>query len=124
MHKMFEINQTKIKGSAQLGRKMVTHNFKSVLPLTLQWSQWNDLSSLEMKGLLKHFSTMVTMRGFFLFCPSKASFGHKSNTKLVTSKQFVFSRSEKSIQIFLHNYSNKGNFFLFCPSEEIFFTLI
>ena len=28
MHKKFEINQTKIKGSCQSGRKVVTHNFK------------------------------------------------------------------------------------------------
>ena len=33
MHKKFEINRTKIKGSCQSGRKMVTHNSKSDLPL-------------------------------------------------------------------------------------------
>ena len=33
MHKKFEINQTKIKGGCQLGRKVVTHNSKSDLPL-------------------------------------------------------------------------------------------
>ena len=33
MHKKFEINQTKIKGGCQLGRTVVTHNFKSDLPL-------------------------------------------------------------------------------------------
>ena len=33
MHKKFEINPTKIKGSCQSGRKMITHNFKSNLPL-------------------------------------------------------------------------------------------
>ena len=33
MHKKFEINWTKIKGSCQLGRKMVTQNSKSDLPL-------------------------------------------------------------------------------------------
>ena len=32
MHKKFEINLTKIKGSCQSGRKMVTHNSKSDLP--------------------------------------------------------------------------------------------
>ena len=30
---MFEINQTKIKGGCQSGRKVVTHNSKSDLPL-------------------------------------------------------------------------------------------
>ena len=33
MHKKSEINQTKIKGGCQSGRKVVTHNFKSDLPL-------------------------------------------------------------------------------------------
>ena len=33
MHKKFEINWTKIKGGCQWGRKVVTHNSKSVLPL-------------------------------------------------------------------------------------------
>ena len=33
MHKKFEINQAKIKGSCQSGRKVVTHNSKSDLPL-------------------------------------------------------------------------------------------
>ena len=33
MHKKFEINQTKIKGGCQLGRKEVTYNSKSDLPL-------------------------------------------------------------------------------------------
>ena len=33
MHKKFEINRTKIKGSCQSGRKVVPHNSKSDLPL-------------------------------------------------------------------------------------------
>ena len=33
MHEKLEINLTKIKGSCQLGRKVVTHNSKSDLPL-------------------------------------------------------------------------------------------
>ena len=33
MHKKFEINRTNIKGGCQLGRKVVTHNSKSDLPL-------------------------------------------------------------------------------------------
>ena len=34
MHKKFEINRTEIKGGCQSGRKVVTHNFKSDLPLS------------------------------------------------------------------------------------------
>ena len=33
MHKKFEINWTKMKGGCQSGRKVVTHNSKSDLPL-------------------------------------------------------------------------------------------
>ena len=33
MHKKFEINQTKIKDGCKSGRKVVTHNSKSDLPL-------------------------------------------------------------------------------------------
>ena len=33
MHKKFEINRTKIKGMCQSGRKVVTYNSKSDLPL-------------------------------------------------------------------------------------------
>ena len=33
MHKKFEINQTKIKGGSQFGRKVVNHSSKSDLPL-------------------------------------------------------------------------------------------
>ena len=36
MHKKFEIDRTKIKGSCQSGRKVVTHDFKSDLPLAGQ----------------------------------------------------------------------------------------
>ena len=35
MHKKFEINRTKIKGSCQLCRKVVSHNSKSDLPLVI-----------------------------------------------------------------------------------------
>ena len=36
MHKKFEINQTKIKGCCQSGRKMVTPDSKSDLPLVAE----------------------------------------------------------------------------------------
>ena len=35
MQKKFKINRTKIKGGCKLGRKVVTHNSKSDLPLVL-----------------------------------------------------------------------------------------
>ena len=39
MHKKFEINRTKIKGGCQSGRKEVTHNSKSDLPLELCYAK-------------------------------------------------------------------------------------
>ena len=35
MHKKFEINWSKFKGGCQSGRKVVTHNSKSDLPLDM-----------------------------------------------------------------------------------------
>ena len=35
MHKKFEINRTKIRGGCQSGRKVVTQNSKSDLPLVI-----------------------------------------------------------------------------------------
>ena len=37
MYKKFEINRTKIKGGCQLGRKVVTHNSMSDLPLVCRY---------------------------------------------------------------------------------------
>ena len=43
MHKKFEINRTKIKGSCQSGRKAATHDSKSYLPL--EWDEKCQLAS-------------------------------------------------------------------------------
>ena len=42
MHKKFEINRTKIKGSCQLGRKVVTHNSRSDLPLVVRYISFSS----------------------------------------------------------------------------------
>ena len=39
MYKKFEINETKIKGGCQSGRKVVTHNSKSDLHLETKYIQ-------------------------------------------------------------------------------------
>ena len=39
-HVDFEVNQTKIKGGFQSGRKVVTHNSKSDLPLADSFLWW------------------------------------------------------------------------------------
>ena len=50
MQKKFEINQTKIKGGCQSGRKVVTHNSKSDLLLAM-----HAISSYKEKQEQKEF---------------------------------------------------------------------
>ena len=50
MHKNFEINRTKIKGGCQSGRKVVTHNSKSDLPLTIIMRKYADLPENHMSS--------------------------------------------------------------------------
>ena len=53
MHKKFKINQTKIKGGCQSGRKVITHDSKSDLPLETMivvflnkmWEVWKGVRS-------------------------------------------------------------------------------
>ena len=55
MHEKFEINGTKIKGGCQQGRKVVTHNSKSDLPLSRALLQLNcsQVKSYVMKGEIR-----------------------------------------------------------------------
>ena len=46
MPKKFEINQIKIKGGCQSGRKVVTHNSKSDLPLVCRVEERDSESTL------------------------------------------------------------------------------
>ena len=55
MHKQFEIDQTKIKGGCQSGRKVVTHNSKSDLPLATRSREENTLMS-DITNLGRGFS--------------------------------------------------------------------
>ena len=54
MHKKFEINQIKIKGGCQSGKKVVTHNSKSDLPLAriAQYSGCSDKSAQTEKQFI------------------------------------------------------------------------
>ena len=58
MHKKFKINWTKIKGSCQLGRKVVTHDSKSDLPLYLVKFTY------ILKTFFMSFKDMVTIDDF------------------------------------------------------------
>ena len=51
MHKKFEINRTKIKGGCQSGRKMVTHNSKSDLPLHIRY--FDETPNLDLVFCMK-----------------------------------------------------------------------
>ena len=60
-HKKFDINQTKIKGSCQSGRKVVTHNSKSDLPLGPQ----NEPNWHLIETIYQAFQTKWKKRYFF-----------------------------------------------------------
>ena len=51
MRKKFEINETKIKGGRQSGRKIVTHNSKSDLPL----------KSCNMNSLIRYTRSLINL---------------------------------------------------------------
>ena len=61
MHKKFEINQTKIKGGCQSGRKIVTHNSKSDLPLVRSYQKM-DIDSLESRFSISLFNGISRYR--------------------------------------------------------------
>ena len=58
MHKKFEINQTKIKGGSQSGRKVVAHYSKSDLPLARRmkrggnWSEKIEFPSCQVAKVI------------------------------------------------------------------------
>ena len=58
MHKKFEINQAKIKVSCQSGRKAVTHDSKSDLPLACSWNSFGKMINEETTK--KSSSQMIT----------------------------------------------------------------
>ena len=71
MHKKFEINRTKIKGSCQSGRKVVPHNSKNDLPLPLVRNHiltqnltaiWNFFfpKGKPLRIVVYHFSSRLT----------------------------------------------------------------
>ena len=79
MHKEFEINRTKIKDGCQSGRKVVTHNSKSDLPLA---------------ALLEHMHKMVEINPTNIKggCQSGRN-NSKSDLPLMSSKQSETSES-------------------------------
>ena len=63
MHKKFEINQTNIKGGCQSGRKVVTHNSKSDLPLAILLEHMHkkfEINRTKIKGGCQSGRKVVT----------------------------------------------------------------
>ena len=65
MHKKFEKNQTKIKGSCHLGRKVKTHDSKSDLPLANFRQCHFANSTSQMKTFIKHKQGKVRFHLYF-----------------------------------------------------------
>ena len=63
MHKKFEINGTKIKGGCQSGRKVVTHNSKSDLPLTVSMKKTKIEKKMLTTEAFQIFPVRLTAEG-------------------------------------------------------------
>ena len=73
MHKKFEINRTKIKGSCQSGRKVVTHKSKGDLPLIIIFQ-----NNLGIPCVLSHIQILVPDQYFVCY---SNDFGKKLNIR-------------------------------------------
>ena len=62
MNKKFDINGTKIKGSCQSGRKVVTHDSKSDLPLVYACGYWLASTNFFFLTNISRNFTRITMR--------------------------------------------------------------
>ena len=70
MHKKFEINQTRIKGGYQFGRKVVPHDSKSDLPLVYKLiytltheggDRWESRYVTTFKNMEKHEKKCIVL---------------------------------------------------------------
>ena len=82
MHKKFEINRTKIKGGCQSGRKVVTHNYKSDLPLV-----HINLIFIQMWSVSKNTYAFVCVGGVYEFC--------RIFSKCMINVYFLFNKLKK-----------------------------
>ena len=61
MHKKFEINRTKIKASCQWGRKLVTNDSKSDLPLDRSYSNPGAVASTKCNSKMMQICVCVAL---------------------------------------------------------------
>ena len=78
MHKKFEINWTKIKGGCQSGIKVVTHNFKSDLPLVNCATRERCCDGGQSYLYVHRQYTVVDSKNIVIFRPNASGeIGHK-----------------------------------------------
>ena len=96
MYKKFEINQTKIKGDCQSGRKEVTHNSKSDLPLGKRQKKihyaYSSILSEEMRANIFTRIANGKIRLFF----AKSVFGLPITVDIC--KSFAMKKSDYCIK--------------------------
>ena len=68
IHKKFEKKWTKIKGCCQLGRKVVTHNSKSDLPLDCQSKNWKIMRKIKKNASISMCTALVARWGWNIMC--------------------------------------------------------
>ena len=70
MHKKFEINQTKIMGGCQSGRKVVTQNSKNDLPLVLFLCPFANIEKLVKSSSVSYYgaSWLVVVEEMYVPC--------------------------------------------------------
>ena len=94
MHKKFEINRTKVKGGCQSGGKVVTHNYKSDLPLTVTFCshifEFDDKIVMYLKyfnigDFLQFFSLIRSPTGGYNLWSSTGQNSYKGQSKATIS---------------------------------------
>ena len=114
MHKKFEINRTKIKGDCQSGRKVVTHNSKSDLPLIAMVFKSNKYLQTRVKSVTASVCLFDSRSRKSRWRYQKMSLG-KVVTNFMGSNlhpkflpKVAKKRQKKPKVDFLYNYSTKA----------------
>ena len=91
MHKKFEINRTKIKGGCQSGRKVVTNNSNSDLPLSNFADEFEFLTP-DWPNFIFHQSLKLALLMFMLLTKAKLPLTYPT-----FKRQFLFPYSNKNV---------------------------
>ena len=121
MHKKFEINLTKIKGGCQSGRKVVTHNSKSDLPLVSVAKNIPCLKSsptLKIAGIKGGESRVGSVEAFEIKDNFNGTVAEVKYEQFATSTPAALDPTDKGIGVGIC-FSSKFNFSI-CRSKIIF----